>query len=246
MVRHHLDFKKFNRTVGGLEVLYLYKSYGQRSVVANVSLYVERGEVVHLLGPCKSGKTTTLAIIAGLISADSGHVYLNEKDISYLPVYYRSRLGIRYLPKESSIFRGLTVEQSIKVVLELYAVDEAKLSIRLDSLLDEFSIGHLRLLPSISISEGERKRVEFACVLASNPEFVMLDEPFDSVSPDIVKSTCNLVVNLKNRGVGVLISDCEVRKGTLCFVDRTYFLSRGSCLPLENYELENYESYHKL
>ena len=213
----------------GLVVTSLGKQFKKRPVLRDVSLRVQRGEAVGLLGPNGAGKTTCFYIVTGLIAADYGQIMLDGADITELPMYRRSRLGIGYLPQESSIFRGLTVEQNIMAVLELIEKDREKRDATLDALLAEFSISHLRRTPAIALSGGERRRLEIARALASQPNFVLLDEPLAGIDPIAVRDIRQLVSHLKDRGIGVLITDHNVRE-TLDIVDRAYILHDGSVL----------------
>lgn len=213
----------------GLVVHSLGKQFKKRPVLRDVSLRVQRGEAVGLLGPNGAGKTTCFYIVTGLISADYGQIELDGVDITELPMYRRSRLGIGYLPQESSIFRGLTVEQNIMAVLELIEKNRERREITLESLLAEFSISHLRRTPAIALSGGERRRLEIARALASQPNFVLLDEPLAGIDPIAVRDIRELVSHLKDRGIGVLITDHNVRE-TLDIVDRAYILHDGNVL----------------
>jgi lipopolysaccharide export system ATP-binding protein len=213
----------------GLVATNLGKSFQKRPVLRDVSISVKRGEAVGLLGPNGAGKTTCFYIITGQISADVGSVMLDGHDITSLPMYRRSRLGIGYLPQEASIFRGLNVEQNIRAVLEVVEpVAEAREAM-LDELLAEFSISHLRRTPSLALSGGERRRVEIARALAIQPHFILLDEPLAGIDPIAVNDIRELVRHLKNRGIGVLITDHNVRE-TLDIVDRAYILHDGKVL----------------
>ena len=213
----------------GLVAENLGKQFKRRPVLRGVSLSVRRGEAVGLLGPNGAGKTTCFYIITGLIRADSGSVTLDGVDITDLPMYRRARLGIGYLPQEASIFRGLSVEQNIRAVLEVVEPDRDRREARLDELLGEFSIAHLRRAPAIALSGGERRRVEIARALASQPNFILLDEPLAGIDPIAVGEIRNLVSHLKDRGIGVLITDHNVRE-TLDIVDRAYILHSGEVL----------------
>ena len=217
------------RVSEGLLVLGLRKSYRKRSVIRDVSLSLKRGEVVALLGPNGSGKTTTFYAIAGLISSDGGQVLLDGQDISRLPMYRRARLGIGYLPQEMSVFRGLNVEENILAILDISEPDIHKRREKLESLLAEFAIEHLRRTPALALSGGERRRVEIARSLAANPRFLLLDEPFAGVDPISVGDIRQLVTELKKRAIGVLITDHNVRE-TLHLVDRAYILHDGKVL----------------
>ena len=214
---------------GGLIVTGLGKSYRRRPVVRDVSLTLTRGEVVGLLGPNGAGKTTCFYMVVGLIQADAGEITVDGLDVSDLPMYRRARLGLGYLPQEASIFRGLSVEDNIKAVLELVEPVAAERNRRLDELLAEFSITHLRRTPAAALSGGERRRVEIARCLASNPSYVLLDEPFAGIDPIAVGEIRDLVGHLKNRGIGVLITDHNVRE-TLEIIDRAYILHDGHVL----------------
>ena len=213
----------------GLQVRNLRISYKSRPVIRDFSLDLHHGEVVGLLGPNGSGKTTCFYSIAGLVIAQSGQVFIDGTDIMGLPMYLRARMGIGYLPQEVSIFRGLSVEDNILTVLEVAQPDRHKRYERLDELLTEFSINHLRKAPSIALSGGERRRVEIARCLAANPKFLLLDEPFAGIDPIAVGEIRHLVTDLKSRGIGVLITDHNVHE-TLKIVDRAYILHDGVVL----------------
>ncbi|MBN9530978.1 MAG: LPS export ABC transporter ATP-binding protein [Alphaproteobacteria bacterium] len=213
----------------GLAAFNLGKRYKGRPVVRDVSVKVQRGEAVGLLGPNGAGKTTCFYIITGLIQADYGRVMLDGNEITALPMYRRARLGLGYLPQEASIFRGLTVEQNIRAVLEAAESEADRREQMLDDLLAEFSISHLRRTPSIALSGGERRRVEIARALASQPSFMLLDEPLAGIDPIAVGEIRDLVLQLKDRGLGVLITDHNVRE-TLDLIDRAYILHDGQVL----------------
>jgi len=213
----------------GLIVRNLRKSYRRRPVIRDVSLELGRGEVVALLGPNGSGKTTCFYAIAGLITPEGGQVLIDGRDVTGLPMYRRARLGIGYLPQEVSIFRGMSVEDNILAILEIAVSDRHKRRERLEELLSEFSIGHLRRAPALSLSGGERRRVEIARCLAADPKYLLLDEPFAGVDPIAVSEIRTLVTDLKTRGIGVLITDHNVRE-TLEIVDRAYILHDGAVL----------------
>jgi lipopolysaccharide export system ATP-binding protein len=213
----------------GLVATNLGKSFQKRPVLRGVSISVKRGEVVGLLGPNGAGKTTCFYIITGLIGADIGMVTLDGQDITNLPMYRRARLGIGYLPQEASIFRGLNVEQNIRAALEVVEPVVDAREAMLDELLAEFSISHLRRTPSLALSGGERRRVEIARALAIQPHFILLDEPLAGIDPIAVNDIRELVRHLKNRGIGVLITDHNVRE-TLDIVDRAYILHDGKVL----------------
>ena len=214
---------------GGLVARSLGKAYRRRPVVRDVSLELRRGEVVGLLGPNGAGKTTCFYMMTGLVPSDSGTIEVDGRDVTDLPMYRRARLGLGYLPQEASIFRGLTVEENILAVLELNVSRQARRSQRLDQLLAEFSITHLRRTPAQALSGGERRRVEIARCLASDPSYVLLDEPFAGVDPIAVGEIRTLVSQLKDRGIGVLITDHNVRE-TLGIIDRAYILHEGQVL----------------
>jgi lipopolysaccharide export system ATP-binding protein len=222
---------EFSVTQGsaGLRVQGLRKSYKRRPVIRDVSLSLGRGEVVALLGPNGSGKTTCFYCIAGLIAPDAGVVSIDGRDVTGLPMFRRAQLGIGYLPQEVSIFRGLSVEDNILAVLEIVERDKRRRNERLDELLSEFSISHLRRAPALALSGGERRRVEIARCLAANPKYLLLDEPFAGVVPIAVNDIRDLVADLKTRGIGVLITDHNVRE-TLEIVDRAYILHDGVML----------------
>jgi lipopolysaccharide export system ATP-binding protein len=214
---------------GYLAVHSVKKSFGSRQVVRGVSIYVRRGEAVGLLGPNGAGKTTVFYMITGLIKPESGAIELDGHDVTKLPMYQRARLGIGYLPQEASIFRGLTVEQNIRAVLEVVEPSRKKREHQLDELLDEFNIQKLRKSPSIALSGGERRRVEIARALATRPNYMLLDEPFAGIDPIAVGDIQDLVRHLTNRGIGVLITDHNVRE-TLGLTDRAYIVYAGEIL----------------
>lgn len=213
----------------GLQIIGLRKSYKRRPVIRDVSMQLNRGEVVALLGPNGSGKTTCFYAIAGLVSPEGGQVLIDGRDVTQLPMYRRARMGIGYLPQEVSIFRGLSVEDNILAVLEIVIADRHKRRERLEELLSEFSITHLRRAPALALSGGERRRVEIARCLAADPKYLLLDEPFAGVDPIAVGEIRHLVGDLKSRGIGVLITDHNVRE-TLEIVDRAYILNDGTVL----------------
>ena len=213
----------------GLEAVMLAKSYRKRPVVRSVSVTVRRGEAVGLLGPNGAGKTTVFYMITGLIAADQGTISLDGVDITHLPMYQRARLGIGYLPQESSVFRGLTVEENLRSVLELYQPDKMARERQLRELYDEFSIAHIRHSPAVALSGGERRRVEIARALATNPQFMLLDEPFAGIDPIAIGDIRKLVRQLTARGIGVLITDHNVRE-TLGLIDRALILHEGHVL----------------
>ncbi|PCI54880.1 MAG: LPS export ABC transporter ATP-binding protein [Alphaproteobacteria bacterium] len=213
----------------GLSAVRLSKSYKKRPVLRDVSLHINRGEAVALLGPNGAGKTTCFHIITGLISADSGAILLDGQDITDLPMYRRSRLGVGYLPQEASIFRGLSVEDNLRAVIELQELSKEDQGFMLEDLLEEFKITHLRRTPALALSGGERRRVEIARALAARPDFILLDEPLAGVDPIAVNDIRNLISHLKDRGIGVLITDHNVRD-CLGIVDRAYILHDGKVL----------------
>jgi lipopolysaccharide export system ATP-binding protein len=220
---------RLTQRTGYLVVHSVEKSFGTRKVVRGVSIYVRRGEAVGLLGPNGAGKTTVFYMITGLIAADRGAIELDGHDVTKLPMYQRARLGIGYLPQEASIFRGLTVEQNIRAVLEVVEPNKKKREAELDSLLEEFNITRLRKSPSIALSGGERRRVEIARALATRPNYMLLDEPFAGIDPIAVGDIQDLVRHLTNRGIGVLITDHNVRE-TLGLTDRAYIVYAGEIL----------------
>ena len=213
----------------GLRIVNLRKSYRKKVVIRDVSLNLGRGEVVALLGPNGSGKTTCFYAIAGLITPEGGSVAIDGRDITTLPMYRRAKLGIGYLPQEMSIFRGMSVEDNIMAILEIAVPEKRKRRERLEELLSEFSIEHLRRASALALSGGERRRVEIARCLAAGPKYVLLDEPFAGVDPIAVGEIRHLVADLKNRGIGVLITDHNVQE-TLQIVDRAYILHDGKVL----------------
>ncbi len=212
-----------------LKALNLAKSYHKKTVIRDVSLEVKQGEIVGLLGPNGAGKTTSFYMIVGLIPNDSGSILIDKIDISHLPMYQRARLGIGYLPQEASIFRGMTVEQNIMAILEISEANIVKRKDKLDELLEEFSITHLRKSHALSLSGGERRRVEIARSLATNPSFILLDEPFAGVDPIAVSDIVEMINQLKKRHIGILITDHNVRE-TLSIVYRAYIVYDGKIL----------------
>ena len=231
----HRDPKKSDSTPRliadnpGLEVAALTKSYKGRVVLSEMNLNLRHGEIVGLLGPNGAGKTTCFYIISGLIKPDSGIIRLNGEDITYLPMYRRARKGISYLPQEASIFRGLTVEDNIRAILEVSETDQEAREQLLESLLAEFSIQHIRRSPAMALSGGERRRTEIARALAGKPSFILLDEPLAGIDPIAVGDIRELILHLKERGLGVLITDHNVRE-TLDVVDRAYIMHSGKVL----------------
>ncbi len=230
--------ESIKQTVSGqhiLETSALRKRYGSRVVVKNVSLSVKSGEVVGLLGPNGAGKTTTFYMVVGLVVADGGSIHLDGTDITHLPIYRRSHMGLTYLPQEASVFRSLSVEDNIKAILELQRdengrpLSKAEINSRLDSLLKELSIEGLRTNIAMSLSGGERRRTEIARALAANPKFILLDEPFAGVDPIAVNEIRNIIHLLKERNIGVLITDHNVRE-TFKTCDHAYIISDGDVL----------------
>ena len=207
----------------------LMKRYRKRTVVSDVSITVESGEVVGLLGPNGAGKTTCFYMILGLVPIDAGSVTLDGEDLTHLPIYRRSRLGLSYLPQEASIFRKLSVEQNIRAVLELQRLEHDEVQARLEQLLDDLHVGHLRASAALSLSGGERRRVEIARSLATSPRFILLDEPFAGVDPIAVLDIQQIIRYLKERGIGVLITDHNVRE-TLGICDHAYIINQGAVL----------------
>jgi lipopolysaccharide export system ATP-binding protein len=213
----------------GLSARGVGKTYKGRPVVRNVSVTLNRGEAVGLLGPNGAGKTTTFYMIVGLVRPDTGSIGLDGADITRLPMYRRARLGIGYLPQEASVFRGLNVEQNVMAALEVVEPDAATRGMMLDELLAEFGISHLRRTPALALSGGERRRVEIARALATQPYYVLLDEPLAGIDPIAVGEIRDLVKHLKDRGIGVLITDHNVRE-TLDIIDRAYIMHDGEVL----------------
>lgn len=212
-----------------LSVRNISKSYGQKLVVRDISLDIKQGEVVGLLGPNGAGKTTCFYMIVGLVDASSGNIFVDNLEITAMPMYQRARLGLGYLPQEASIFRGMTVEENIYSILEIAEPNEFKRREKLESLLKEFSITHIRTSPALALSGGERRRVEIARALATNPSFILLDEPFAGVDPIAVNDIMQMVLHLKDRNIGVLITDHNVRE-TLAIVDHAYIVYDGKIL----------------
>jgi len=227
--REHLTLVRPEPESSVLRAEGLMKRYRKRTVVSDVSLTVESGEVVGLLGPNGAGKTTCFYMILGLVPIDRGSVTLDGEDLTHLPIFRRSRLGLSYLPQEASIFRKLTVAQNIQAVLELQGVEPEEVDARRDALLEDLHIGHLRSSPALSLSGGERRRVEIARALATSPRFILLDEPFAGVDPIAVLDIQQIIRFLKERGIGVLITDHNVRE-TLGICDHAYIINQGSVL----------------
>jgi lipopolysaccharide export system ATP-binding protein len=212
-----------------LRAVELNKRYKKRVVVHDVSLEVSSGEVVGLLGPNGAGKTTCFYMIVGLVAADGGRIYIDDREITRLPIHRRARLGLSYLPQEASVFRRLTVQENIRAVLELMELPEDEVGRRLDTLLEELHIAHLRDATALSLSGGERRRTEIARALGTQPEFILLDEPFAGVDPIAVLDIQRIIRFLKERGIGVLITDHNVRE-TLGICDRAYIINEGTVL----------------
>ena len=207
----------------------LVKKYNRRTVVNQVSIEVNQGEIVGLLGPNGAGKTTSFYMITGLLKPDGGKVFLDEKDISKLPMYKRAQLGIGYLPQENSVFRNLSVEDNIKAILEFTTLDKAQQKEKLEQLLEEFTLNHVRKNLGKVLSGGERRRTEIARALAPDPKFILLDEPFAGIDPIAVEDIQSIVADLKNRNIGILITDHNVQE-TLSITDRAYLLFEGKIL----------------
>lgn len=219
----------------GLTAMHLSKSYKKRPVLRDISFSIQRGEAVALLGPNGAGKTTSFYIVTGLINADGGYIMIDGQDITGLPMYRRARLGIGYLPQESSIFRGLNVEENLRAVIESLNIQHEDQELLLEDLMAEFGIEHLRRTPSVALSGGERRRVEIARALAAHPQFILLDEPLAGIDPIAVADIRNLIAHLKDRGIGVLITDHNVRD-CLGIVDRAYILHDGKVMKEGNPE----------
>lgn len=207
----------------------LSKSYGKKTVIRDISLEIKQGEVVGLLGPNGAGKTTCFYMIVGLVNTNSGNIFLDNLDITSMPMYQRARLGLGYLPQEASIFRGMSVEDNINSILEITEENIKKRKEKLDQLLEEFSITHIRKSHALSLSGGERRRVEIARALATNPSFILLDEPFAGIDPIVVGDIMEMVRHLKDKNIGILITDHNVRE-TLGIVDRAYIVYDGNIL----------------
>jgi lipopolysaccharide export system ATP-binding protein len=213
----------------GLAARGVGKTYRKRPVVRNITIELRRGEAIGLLGPNGAGKTTTFYMIVGLVKPDTGSISLDGADITGMPMYRRARLGIGYLPQEASVFRGLNVEQNVMAALEVVEPDRDRRDMMLDELLAEFGIGHLRRTPALALSGGERRRVEIARALATQPSYILLDEPLAGIDPIAVNEIRDLVSHLKDRGIGVLITDHNVRE-TLGIIDRAYIMHDGKML----------------
>ena len=211
----------------------LCKFYAQRSIIKDVTISVKSSEIIGLLGPNGAGKSTSFYILAGLVKPDSGKIFLNDLEITNMPLSYRAKLGIAYLPQEASIFRSMTVDENIMTVLEIVEKDPSKREQKLEELLAKFSIEHLRLSPAISLSGGERRRLEIARCLAMNPRYILLDEPFAGIDPMSIDSLIELIKLLKEQKIGVLLTDHNVKE-TLSLVDRAYILYNGEVIACDN------------
>ena len=218
---------KFQLLNDGLIVNKISKTYGNKQVVRDISLTIKRGEIVGLLGPNGAGKTTTFYIIVGLVKSDSGSILLDKGDISNLPIYSRGQMGISYLPQEASIFRGMNVEDNLLSIIEITEPEKNKQEIILQSLLNEFDINHVRKSKSIVLSGGERRRLEIARTLASNPKYLLLDEPLTGIDPVSIEEIKTIIKKLKEKNIGILITDHNVRE-TLKIVDRIYIVNEGA------------------
>ena len=216
-------------TTSALHVAGLQKQFKSRQVVKNVSLDINSGEVVGLLGPNGAGKTTSFYMIVGIIAADDGSIVLDGQEMRHLPIHVRAQRGLGYLPQEASIFRKMTVRENIQAILEISGHNKQEIAAEVNRLLDDLNIGHISDSPAVALSGGERRRVEIARVLATKPRFILLDEPFAGVDPIAVIDIQNIIAFLKERGIGVLITDHNVRE-TLRICDRAYIISEGSVL----------------
>ena len=218
---------KFNILDNGLTIKKISKTYGNKQVVRDISISINRNEIVGLLGPNGAGKTTTFYIIVGLVKPDSGSIVLDKVDVSNLPIYLRGKLGISYLPQEASIFRGMNVEDNLLSIIEIKEKDKSKQDILLQNLLNEFDINHVRKSKSIVLSGGERRRLEIARTLASNPKYLLLDEPLTGIDPVSIEEIKIIIKKLKDKNIGVLITDHNVRE-TLKIVDKVYIVNEGA------------------
>lgn len=222
-------------TKSRLFALNIMKSYGKNVVLNNVHIDISQDEIVGFLGPNGSGKTSLFYIIAGLVEPNKGEIYLNNNNITQYPMYKRATMGIGYLPQDTSIFRGLTAEENILAILQLYDKNKATINIKLEKILEEFKITHIRKQPALALSGGERRRVEIARTIAANPKFILLDEPFAGIDPIAVADLKQIIVSLKNKGVGILITDHNVKE-TLEIVDKAYILYKGKIIVEGNKE----------
>ena len=218
---------KFNVLDNGLSINKVSKTYGNKQVVRDISISINRREIVGLLGPNGAGKTTTFYIIVGLVKPDSGGIILDKLDVSNLPIYMRGKLGISYLPQEASIFRGMTVEDNLLSIIEIKEKDKNKQNILLQNILNEFDINHVRKSKSIVLSGGERRRLEIARTLATNPKYLLLDEPLTGIDPVSIEEIKIIIQKLKRRNIGILITDHNVRE-TLNIVDKVYIVNEGA------------------
>ena len=218
---------KFNILDDGLSINKISKTYGNKQVVRDISISIKRNEIVGLLGPNGAGKTTTFYIIVGLVKADSGSVILDKLDVSNQPIYLRGELGISYLPQEASIFRGMSVEDNLLSIIEIREKDKNKQNILLQNLLNEFDINHVRKSKSVVLSGGERRRLEIARTLATNPKYLLLDEPLTGIDPVSIEEIKLIIKKLKKRNIGILITDHNVRE-TLKIVDKVYIVNEGA------------------
>ena len=218
---------KFQLLNDGLIVNKISKTYGSKQVIRDINLTIKRGEIVGLLGPNGAGKTTTFYIIVGLVKSDSGSILLDKGDISNLPIYSRGQMGISYLPQEASIFRGMNVEDNLLSIIEITEPEKNKQEIILQNLLNEFDINHVRKSKSIVLSGGERRRLEIARTLASNPKYLLLDEPLTGIDPVSIEEIKTIIKKLKEKNIGILITDHNVRE-TLKIVDRVYIVNEGA------------------
>ncbi len=218
---------KFQILEDGLYVNKISKTYGNKEVIRDISISIKRGEIVGLLGPNGAGKTTSFYVIVGLVKPDRGSIFLDKLDISELPIYKRGKIGISYLPQEASIFRGMNVEDNLMSIIEIIEKDKNKHDIILQNLLNEFDINHVRKSKSIVLSGGERRRLEIARTLASNPKYLLLDEPLTGIDPVSIEEIKIIIKKLKNKNIGVLITDHNVRE-TLKIVDKVYIVNEGA------------------
>ena len=218
---------KFNILDNGLSINKISKTYGNKQVVRDISISIKRNEIVGLLGPNGAGKTTTFYIIVGLVKPDSGSIIFDKLDVSSLPIYLRGQLGISYLPQEASIFRGMNVEDNLLSIIEIKEKDKNKQNIILQNLLNEFDINHVRKSKSIVLSGGERRRLEIARTLATNPKYLLLDEPLTGIDPVSIEEIKIIIKKLKERNIGILITDHNVRE-TLKIVDKVYIVNEGA------------------
>lgn len=227
MMQKKIKASKENMSV--LRAEKLVKVYGRRRVVNEVDIIAKTGEIVGLLGPNGAGKTTSFYMITGMIRPNMGHIFLDDEDITHLPMYKRAQKGIGYLAQEASVFRKLSVEDNLRLVLEMYLKDKKVIREKIDSLIDEFKLGHVRKNKGFALSGGERRRTEIARALATNPKFILLDEPFAGIDPIAVEDIQEMVIRLKDKGIGVIITDHNVHE-TLSITDHSYLLFQGNIL----------------